>query len=183
METCLCMNGRWVNTMGIMYMDTEAYEKSDIMVPWSTSIHINPDYPDCKLIDSRLRLMMPLVKFNKMDKKQLYKNYITTYCEIVNNNPTCVTAQYTACGFLPVGIEPECLCNYMNKDIILPNLRKFSIEYFMLPPASPVWTSYKPMAEMASSYDIWVNKMEASKVVHKPIHNISTIDLLEVLLS
>lgn len=163
-------------------MDTEAYERSGIMVPWSTSIVINPDEPDCKLIDSRLRLMMPLDTFNRIDLKKLYRNYIKTYCEIVNDNPNCVTAQYTACGFLPIGIEPECLCNYINNEVIIPKLREFNIEYFMIPPASPVWSAYKPIAEMAASYDIWVNKMEAAKVVHKPVHNISTLDLLEVLL-
>lgn len=141
------------------------------------------DTPEGRAIDSRLRLITKYTDILQAGDLQTYKNYVATFAEITNDNPKCLPSQYSSCGFLPVGVEPEYYAGRINHNYIIPKLVELGLEYFLIVPLSPVSSSYKPIGKMASQHDVWVNKMEAAKVIrNKPLHNITTLDLLEVIL-
>ena len=80
-------------------------------------------------------------------------------------------------------MEPDYYAGAINHNYIIPRLVELGLEYFLIVPLSPVSSSYKPIGRMASQHDVWVNKLEAAKVIkNKSAHNITTLDLLEVIL-
>lgn len=171
---------------GIPYNETVGFDWNTRIVAElsdnSKYVFGDPDDPNNCAIDSRLRLITKTSDLFKLGMFKAYRQYVAAFAELTNDNPQCLPARYSACGFLPVGVEPESYVNQINNQFIIPKLHEMGLEYFLLPPMSPVSTSYKPMDKMASTHDVWVGKMEAAKVVHKPIHNITTLDLLEVIL-
>lgn len=129
--------------------------------------------------DDRMDMIIP--RANLEYKILLYKNYIKSFCETINMDHQCRPAYMTACGFLPVGVEPTVMCGMINKEFIIPMLRDAGIDYFLMKPTSPVKASYEPIGAMATSHDVWVNKMDLTALVNKPAHNITTLNVLEAL--
>lgn len=131
--------------------------------------------------DDRMEMLVLRNVVENVDPLMLYRTYVQSFCETINRNRNCKPAYMTACGFLPVGIEPLILCNRVNKEYIIPVLFEKGIEYFQLKPMSPVLSSYEPTSAMAVSHDIWINKLDAAKLVGKPPHNVTALDVLEVI--
>lgn len=171
--------------MAIMYYETIAFDwKSRVVVDFNPRDYVfgEPDNPKCMVIDTRMRMLSKLSDLEKVGMDAAYRNYVAAFAELTNESPKCLPSQYSSCGFLPVGIEPEVFVDQLNMIRIVPGLVQLGLEYFLVSPLSPVSTAYKPMDKMASTHDVWVSKLEAAKVVHKPPHNITTLDLLEVIL-
>lgn len=129
--------------------------------------------------DERLDMVTPLN--SNMEPLERYKTYVRSFCELTNTHPESRPAEMTACGFLPVGIEPVMFCGALNKEL-LQIFRTYDIEIFQLTPSSPTRRGYEPAGAMATSKDIWINKLEAAKFINKPVHNITALDVLEVLI-
>ena len=126
--------------------------------------------------------MILLPEGQEMPYETLYVNYLKSFTTFLNDNPNSRPAYLSACGFIPIGIEPLFLCGRINSTMILPALRAKGIEYFQIRPMSPTRSSYVPSGPMAASHDIWVSKIDAEKVVKKSVWNITSLDLLEALL-
>ena len=111
-----------------------------------------------------------------------YKNYVKSFCDAINRNPNCRPSYLAECGFLPIGVEPVVMCGTVNSIILTNVLRECGIEFFQVKPMSPIRSSYTPVGQMASSHDIWISKLDAAKIVNKPVWNITASDVLEVFL-
>lgn len=134
---------------------------------------------DSYTYDDRMDMIIPT--FMKNNPIEVYKQYVRSFCELINRDHSCRPSYMPACGFLPVGVEPTMMCGMINRDFLIPMLHENDVTYFMLKPMSPVRSSYEPTGAMATSHDIWVNKLDAAKLVHKPAHNITALDVLEAL--
>lgn len=131
--------------------------------------------------DDRMEMLVLRNVLENGDPIQLYRTYVRSFCETINRNRNCKPAYMTACGFLPIGVEPIVMCGHINKPLIVPILFERGIDYFQLKPMSPVLSSYEPTSAMAVSHDIWVNKLDAANLVGKPPHNVTALDVLEVI--
>lgn len=134
---------------------------------------------DAYTYDDRMDMIIP--NFMRSNPIDVYKQYVRSFCELVNRDHSCRPSYMTACGFLPIGVEPTVMCGMINRDFLIPMLHDKDVEYFMLKPMSPVRSGYEPTGAMATSHDIWINKLDAAKLVSKPAHNISALDVLEAL--
>lgn len=159
--------------MGKMVMVTKGFELTEDM------IEVSRMNTEKYLYDDRMEMAV-LCTITSADPVKVYRTYVQSFCEMINRNRNCKPAYLTACGFLPIGVEPTILCGKINKDFIMPRLFEEGVDYFQLKPMSPVLASYQPTASMATSHDVWISKIDAAKIVKKPAHNITALDVLEV---
>lgn len=161
--------------MAKLVMITEAYELTSEMA------EINKiDTTRTYVYDARLDMVMPRANIaNNISK--LVRNYVTSFCELTNRNPSCRPGYMTACGFLPVGLEPTLLTGRLINSVIVEGLQELGVEFYYHKPMSPLNNGFE-IANDSATHDVWVNKMDAAKIVNKPIHNITALDVLEVLI-
>lgn len=167
------------------YYETKAFDwRTRLIVDIEkTRFNWTRDSTEGRAMDSRLRIITKYTDIDAVGDLQAYKNYVAAFAEITNDSPKSLPSQYSSCGFLPVGVEPDYYAGAINHNYIIPRLVELGLEYFLIVPLSPVSSSYKPIGRMASQHDVWVNKLEAAKVIkNKSAHNITTLDLLEVIL-
>lgn len=151
-------------------------------IPWDNRWKFGEDADRQMLVDSRLYLISEKRRTLSVDPIILYKNYVSTFCEFTNLSDNTTPVVYAKCGFLPIGVEPECLCGLITYTCIVPKLQELGLEFFEMSPSSPLKYSYKPIGEMSTNRDIWISKLEAAKIVKKPVYNITSKDVLEVIL-
>ena len=157
-------------------MVSQFYELSDDMRDMGEL-----DFREEYLYDPRLKIAIPKAHIMQNNIPQLYANYLSTFCELVNRHGDSRPGMLTACGFLPVGVEPVALSGEINGQVIIPALEKHNIPYYFQKQMSPVSSKFERINE-ANGHDIWVSKLDAATVVNKPPHNIRVIDLLEAIL-
>lgn len=132
--------------------------------------------------DDRLNVAVPFNIITGDNMLALYKAYVKFFCSELNASRNSRIKYLAECGFLPIGIEPNMFAGRINNPLLIPSLRKNGIPYFQMAPSSPVAMLFQSTVASTSTRDIWVNKIDAARVVNKPIHNITATDVLEVLL-
>lgn len=133
--------------------------------------------------DDRLNVAVPAAVVTQENMIPLYKAYVKHFCAELNQSRGSRIKYLAECGFLPIGVEPNMFAGQINTRYLIPNLRRHAIPYFQMAPSSPVSMIFQSFTASTETRDIWVNKIDAAKVVKKPIHNITASDLLEVLLN
>lgn len=160
--------------MGMKIRQTQRFEYPGV------EVDISKLDLEANKFDPRLCMSVPQTEI-KRDLRGLYRNYVHAFCTMINLDRTCRPAYMTACGFLPIGIEPIFYSGIINKEVIIPALQKLDVDYFLLPPMSPVKSAYEQDSNATLTHDVWVNKLDAQKLVHKPPHNITALDVLEAI--
>lgn len=131
--------------------------------------------------DARLDMIMPNKNIRGDTVRDIIFNYTKSFCTLVNMNPNCKPAYLTACGFLPIGIEPTVFTKMVTIPVIIPGLTELGVPFFYQKPMSPCDSRFE-LTNDSASHDIWVNKLDAAKIVNKPPHMITALDVLEVLM-
>lgn len=158
-------------------MVTQGFELTGVLV------EIKELEMESLVYDERLNMVIPKTKIMDLSNNlvALIKNYVQSFCTLTQEHINTRAGTMVSNGFLPVGLEPLFLRNAFNPEFIIPELEARHIPYYQLKASSPIDSRYESRNE-AGMHDIWVNKLDAAKIINKKPHQISTMDLLEELL-